>query len=159
MTTSTEPKTPKISTFLWYAAGAEDAVKAYGALFPDLRVTHRMRGPGGKTMAVSFELGGQSYTAFDGGPAYALTPAVSIFVDCETQAEIDRLWDGLLAGGGKPTRCGWLVDAWGLSWQIIPTILPSLIYDADPAKRERAMKAMLAMQKLDIAALVAAHGG
>jgi predicted 3-demethylubiquinone-9 3-methyltransferase (glyoxalase superfamily) len=110
-------------------------------------------------MSATFELGGQKYIAFNGGPHYKLSAAVSIMVSVETQAELDRVWDALLTGGGKPTQCGWLEDRFGLSWQVIPTLLPKLLGDPDRERAGRAMKAMLAMQKLDIAELKRAAAG
>lgn len=109
-------------------------------------------------MSVTFELAGQVYIAFNGGPHYALTPAVSIFLSCETQQEVDTYWEKLLAGGGKEQPCGWLVDRFGLSWQIIPTVLEKLLFHADRDKAKRATNAMMQMKKIDIARLVEAAG-
>ena len=149
----------KFATFLWFDGNAEEAVTFYTSIFTEARVVSRMPGPGGKAMGVTFELGEQRFTAFNGGPHYKLTAAVSIYVACETQEEVDGYWDKLLAGGGKATRCGWLDDRFGLSWQIIPDALPALLSDPDPARAGRAMQAMMTMQKLDIAALKRAADG
>jgi predicted 3-demethylubiquinone-9 3-methyltransferase (glyoxalase superfamily) len=144
-----------ISTFLWLDHQAEEAARHYVSIFERSRIVE-VRGGGGAVQSVTFELGEQRYVAFNGGPTYRLTPAVSIFVSVETQAELDRVWDRLLEGGGKPTRCGWLEDRFGLSWQVIPTVLGKLLGDPDRARANRALQAMLAMQKLDIAALESA---
>ena len=104
-------------------------------------------------MSVSFPLDGQDFMALNGGPHYKLSPAFSVFVSCKDQAEVDRLWDALLAGGGKPERCGWLRDRYGLSWQIIPTVLQELLGSTDPVVAQKATKAMLEMVKIDVAAL------
>ncbi|HXK20950.1 MAG TPA: VOC family protein [Polyangiaceae bacterium] len=116
-------------------------------------------GGGGKVMSVTFELAGQRLIALNGGPHYQLTPAFSLFVSVTTQAELDRIWDALLAGGGKPSRCGWLVDRFGLSWQVVPTVLGKLMSDPDPERSSRAVQAMMGMVKLDIAALERAAAG
>jgi predicted 3-demethylubiquinone-9 3-methyltransferase (glyoxalase superfamily) len=113
----------------------------------------------GKVMSVHFELEGQEFMALNAGPMFTFNEAVSFFVGCETQAEIDDLWDKLLAGGGTPTRCGWLKDRYGLSWQVVPNALGRLLSDPDPAKAQRTMQAMLQMTKLDLAALTRAHAG
>jgi predicted 3-demethylubiquinone-9 3-methyltransferase (glyoxalase superfamily) len=110
-------------------------------------------------MTVAFELAGHKLTALNGGPHYKLTPAVSLVVSCETQDEIDHYWDTLLADGGKPSMCGWLEDRFGLSWQVIPSVIGDLLTDADPAKAARAGRALMSMQKLDLAALQRAHRG
>jgi predicted 3-demethylubiquinone-9 3-methyltransferase (glyoxalase superfamily) len=148
----------KISTFLWFNDQAQAAAEHYTAIFEGSKIVDTMR-MGDKVAGVTFELGGQTYTAFNGGPHYQLTAAVSIYVSVETQPELDRVWEALLAGGGKPTRCGWLEDRFGLSWQVIPTVLPKLLSDPDRQRAERATNAMLGMQKLDIAALKRAAAG
>ena len=138
--------TKKIASFLWFDSNAEAAIQRYAEVF-------------GKDCVVegtTFELFGQRFYAFNGGKHYQLTPAFSIMVECETQAEIDRLWDALLAGGGAPSRCGWLTDAFGLTWQIVPKQLLGLLQHPDKAKAGRVQKAMLGMIKLDIAALESA---
>lgn len=144
----------KISTFLWFQDKAEEAARFYVSLFPDSKLL------GVDAMSASFALGGQHYIAFNGGPHYSLNPAVSIFVDCPTQAEIDSLWEKLLADGGHESRCGWLVDRFGLSWQVIPAqVLAQTIGNSDPEKSKRSMDAMMTMSKLDIATLERARDG
>ena len=111
-------------------------------------------------MSARFDLGGQEYIAFNGGPHYTLNPAVSLFVDCSTQDEIDSLWSRLLEGGGQESRCGWLVDRFGLSWQVVPAaVLAETMGDSDPVKAKRSVEAVMAMVKIDIAALRRAHDG
>jgi predicted 3-demethylubiquinone-9 3-methyltransferase (glyoxalase superfamily) len=158
-------KKQKISPYLWFDQNAEEAVELYTSLFEDSRVLEIARwgegspGPTGKVMNITFELAGQRYYALNGGPEFKFTPAVSFFVSCETQEEVDKYWNALLAGGGKPTQCGWLEDRFGLSWQIVPAVLMELLQDKDPARAARTMQAMLKMQKLDIAALKKANAG
>ena len=150
--------TPKITPFLWFDYQAEDAAKLYTSIFAGskiLEVTRR----GDKVFSVIFEIEGQRVFALNGGPHYELNPAFSLFVSCETQEEIDRYWDALLANGGEPSRCGWLRDRYGLSWQIVPKALAKLLGDPDPARAGRAGEAMLGMVKLDIAELEAAYRG
>jgi predicted 3-demethylubiquinone-9 3-methyltransferase (glyoxalase superfamily) len=118
-----------------------------------------MPGPGGAVSGVEFELEGSQFIAFNGGPHLTLNEAVSLFVHCETQEEVDRYWGALLAGGGTPSRCGWLKDRFGLSWQIIPEALPRLMSDKDPARAGRVVQAMLGMQKIDVAGLEKAYAG
>jgi len=157
--------TPSISTFLWFEQNAEAAAAFYTALFPNSRVTKVARwgdggpAPKGSVMTVAFELAGHPLTAINGGPHYKLTPAVSLVVSCDTQDEIDRYWDALVADGGKPSRCGWLEDRFGLSWQVIPSVIGELLTDADPAKAGRVGHALMTMQKLDLGALQRAHRG
>lgn len=134
---------PTISSFLWFNANAADAVRFYAKVF----------GEHCRASGTRFELFGQRYIAFDGGPTYKLNEAFSIMVECDTQAEIDRYWEALLQDGGAPSRCGWLRDRFGLSWQIIPRQLVGLLGHPDKAKAGRALQAMLGMQKLDLAAL------
>ena len=110
-------------------------------------------------MTVEFGLDGTRFTALNGGPHYCFTPAVSFVIQCAGQAEVDHYWDGLLAGGGVPSQCGWLVDRFGLSWQVIPSLLPSLLQDVDPAKAQRTAAAMMSMVKLDIEKLQRAYRG
>jgi predicted 3-demethylubiquinone-9 3-methyltransferase (glyoxalase superfamily) len=148
----------KISTFLWFDTAAEEAAKLYTSVFEGSKILDVSRA-GDRVMSVTFELLGQRFIGFNGGPHYQLSAAVSIFVPCETQAEIDRVWEALLAGGGKPTQCGWLEDRFGLSWQVIPTVLSKLLGDPDPERSGRAVKAMMGMKKLDIEALERAHAG
>src|SRR5262245_52528802 len=123
----------KITTFLWFNGNAEEAVEFYTSVLPNSRVTKVARwgegGPGaqGTVMSIVFELGGQRFIALNGGPQFKFSPAISLLVSCESQAEVDDLWTNLLAGGGKPTACGWLEDRYGLSWQIVPTALGDLM--------------------------------
>jgi predicted 3-demethylubiquinone-9 3-methyltransferase (glyoxalase superfamily) len=156
----------KIRPCLWFATEAEEAARFYVSLFPNSRIDHVQRNvtdaPGGKAgsvLVVEFTLAGQRFMALNGGQKMEYTWAVSMAVDCEDQAEVDRLWDGFLQGGGSPQQCGWLHDRWGLSWQITPRILPKLLGDPDKAKAARAFQAMLGMVKLDIAALERAAAG
>ena len=133
----------KIASFLWFESRAAEAVAFYASVFGE-----HCRADGTK-----FELFGQRFFAFDGGPTYRLTPAFSIMVEVEDQAELDRYWNALLADGGKPSRCGWLQDRFGLSWQIVPKQLFSLLHQPDGQKAKRTLDAMLGMVKLDIHAL------
>lgn len=149
----------KITPFLWYDGKVEEAMSLYRSVFPSSRVVETAPGPDGSMMSATFELEGQRLIAFNGGPHYRFTPAVSLYVQCETQAEVDEIWEKLLAGGGRPDRCGWLQDRFGLSWQIIPSILPKLLGDPDRAKAGRVMQAMLGMQKIDVGALERAAAG
>lgn len=139
--------TQKVTTFLWFNGQAQEAAAFYTSLFKDSRVVSS------NPMSVAFELGGQQYLGLNGGPAYSFTPAVSLFVSCDDQAEVDRLWDAFLSHGGKPTQCGWLTDRYGLSWQIIPTAMMRLMSDPDRAKAQRVQQAMMGMVKIDIAGL------
>ncbi|WP_030271643.1 VOC family protein [Streptomyces sp. NRRL B-24484] len=146
----------KITTFLWFDHQAEEAARFYTSLFPDSRIVDVQRygevGPGaaGSVMTVSFELAGQRYLALNGGPIFPFTEAISLQVNCDDQAEVDRLWDALTADGGRESDCGWLKDRYGLSWQITPRRLTELLGDPDPVRSQRAMRAMLQMQKIDI---------
>ena len=149
---------PKITPFLWFEADAEAAAAHYTSIFENSRIVDTMGG-GGKVMSVTFELSGQRLIAFNGGPHYRQTPAFSLFVSVDSQPELDRIWDALLSGGGKPTRCGWLVDRFGLSWQVIPTVLGKLLSDPNPERSSRAVQAMMGMVKLDIAELERAAAG
>jgi predicted 3-demethylubiquinone-9 3-methyltransferase (glyoxalase superfamily) len=142
-----------ITTFLWFDSKAEEAARLYCSIFPGGEITQT------SPMSTSFELEGQRFTAFNGGPHYQLTPAVSVFVSCDTQAEVDGLWTRFLDAGGRESKCGWLVDAYGLSWQIIPRRLMQLMSDPDRERAGRVVQAMLAMQKIDIAALERAYAG
>ncbi len=155
----------KISPCLWFDANAEEAMNFYLSIFKNSKVLSVMRygeagpGPKGSVMAVSFLLDGTEIMALNGGPHFQITPAISLFVKCETQAEVDYFWEKLLAGGGKTQQCGWLTDRFGVSWQIVPTVLGEMLQDKDAAKSQRAMQAMLGMVKLDIAALKKAYEG
>jgi predicted 3-demethylubiquinone-9 3-methyltransferase (glyoxalase superfamily) len=155
----------KITPFLWFDGKAEEAANFYTAIFDNAKIVDIRRygeaGPGakGSVMTATFQLAGQEFVALNGGPHFTFTPAISFFVNCETQQEVDRLWDALLAGGGEPNRCGWLRDKYGVSWQIIPSALGHMLQDKDTAKSTRVMQAMLKMVKLDIVALQAAYNG
>jgi predicted 3-demethylubiquinone-9 3-methyltransferase (glyoxalase superfamily) len=154
----------KISPFLWFDNQAEEAMNFYLSVFKDSKAGKIVRygdagpGPKGSVMVASFELNGMKFTALNGGPIFKFTEAVSFFVDCETQAEVDHYWEKLSAGG-EPGDCGWLKDRFGLSWQIVPSALPRLLGDPDAAKANRVMQAMMQMKKIDIAGLEAAATG
>ena len=149
---------PKITPFLWFDTQAEEAMTLYTSIFKNSKVISVNRA-GDKVISVEFELDGQRVMALNGGPHYKFTEAVSFFVPCETQQEIDGLWTALIADGGSPNRCGWLKDKFGLSWQIVPTTLGRMLGDPDPGKSKRTLDAMLQMQKLDLAALQQAYEG
>lgn len=151
----------RVSTFLWYDDQAEQAAEFYVSLIPNSRIVEVDRlsgapGPASGVILVRFELDGIEYQALNGGPQFRFTEAASIMVLCDDQDEVDRLWDALTADGGEPSQCGWLKDRWGLSWQIVPRDLIALQHDPDPGRAQRATQAMLAMGKIDIAALHAA---
>lgn len=155
----------KISPCLWFNGAAEDAANFYVSLLPDSRILRVQRnvgdGPGGKAgtvLIIEFALAGQTFLALNGGTEFPHSHAISFSIDCTTQAEVDRLW-AALGDGGEPVQCGWIKDRFGVSWQIVPSVLPKLLADPDPAKAARAMAAMMGMVKLDIAALEAAHRG
>lgn len=150
----------KIKTFLWFDNQAEEAANHYVSIFGgDSKVlgvtyyTEASPGEPGAVMTVEFRLVGQEYVALNGGPQFPFTEAISLSVDCESQAEVDELW-AKLTDGGEESQCGWLKDKYGLSWQIVPRGLAEALSDPDPAKADRAMKAMLGMKKLDIEALL-----
>jgi predicted 3-demethylubiquinone-9 3-methyltransferase (glyoxalase superfamily) len=149
---------PTLNTFITFNDKAEEAVRYYLSVFETGKILSSVPGPGGKPLTVEFELLGQRMVAMNGGSSFELTQAFSLFVSCDTQAEIDRYW-AKLTEGGKEVQCGWLVDKFGLSWQIIPKQLPQLLGSKDPAKAGRAMQAMMKMVKLDIAELQRAHDG
>ncbi len=155
---------PKITTFLTYVDQAEAAVELYTSVFPNSRVVSESRygdagpGPAGTLMSANFELDGQPFMALNGGPSFSFAQGFSLYIEVETQDEIDYYWEKLSAPG-TDGQCGWLVDPFGVSWQVIPRVLGELIGDPDPAKAGRAIQAMLAMTKLDIAQLQAAHRG
>ena len=138
--------TQKITPFLWFDNKAEEAAKFYVSIFKNSKLLS----------PTTFQLDGQEFIAFNGGPHFAFTPAISLFVNCETQQEVDELWEKLSEGGQKE-RCGWLKDKFGLSWQIIPSVLVKLLYDKDPEKSARVRKAMLQMNKIDIEGLKQAY--
>jgi predicted 3-demethylubiquinone-9 3-methyltransferase (glyoxalase superfamily) len=153
----------KIVINLWFDNQAEEAANFYVSLFRNSRIKAVSRypksvepvagKPAGSVMTVAFELDGQDYVALNGGPQFKFTEAISLLVQCESQEEIDRLWDKLLEGGGQEQACGWLKDKYGVSWQISHASLEKLVYDADPAKVDRMMQAMLEMKKIDVARL------
>ena len=148
----------KITPFLWFDDNAEEAINFYTSIFKNSKIVDMSRfppngpGPAGKLMSATFELEGQQFMALNGGPTFKFTEAISLFVDCKTQAEVDELWEKLSAGGEKG-QCGWLKDKFGLSWQIVPTALGELLGSTDPAKAQRVMQAMLKMSKIDIKGL------
>ena len=156
----------KITPCLWFDGNAEEAANFYVSLLPDSRVGTVSRSPAdnpstpaGAVLLVDFTLAGQNFTGLNGGPQFKFTEAISFVIDCEDQAEVDRLWEALIANGGSPSQCGWLKDRFGLSWQVIPRQLGEMLGDPDPARAARAMKAMLAMTKIDVAALRRAFEG
>jgi predicted 3-demethylubiquinone-9 3-methyltransferase (glyoxalase superfamily) len=148
----------KITPFLWFDDKAEEAANFYISIFKNSKMGRITRygeagpRPKGTVMSVTFQLEGQEFFALNGGPHYKFTPAISLFVDCKSQEEVDELWEKLSAGGRKD-RCGWLTDKFGLSWQIIPSVLGELLNDKDAEKSQRVMKAMLKMDKIEIDAL------
>jgi predicted 3-demethylubiquinone-9 3-methyltransferase (glyoxalase superfamily) len=150
----------KITPCLWFDGQAEEAARFYTSLLPDSRIDAVVRAPvdypagsAGSVLTVEFTLAGQQFIGLNGGPEFRFTEAISFTINCEDQAEVDRYWDALIADGGAPVQCGWLRDRYGLSWQIVPTILPRLLADPDREKAGRVMQAMMGMIKLDIAAL------
>jgi len=144
----------KITPFLWFDGTLEEAVNFYVSIFPDAKVLSMNRqGPSGPVFSATFQLAGSTFMGLNGGPMYKFSEAISFFVSCETQAEIDSLWDQLLAGGGTPTQCGWLKDRFGLSWQVVPSALGELLGGSDPARSQRVMQAMMKMVKFDIQGL------
>jgi predicted 3-demethylubiquinone-9 3-methyltransferase (glyoxalase superfamily) len=154
----------KIFPHLWYATEAEEAARFYASIFPDSRVvgvtpllSESPSGPPGSVKVVDFTLFGQRFQAMSAGPHHEFNDAISIVVLCEDQAELDRYWNALLAGGGKPQACGWLIDRYGLRWQIVPAALEEMMEDQDPVRSRRVTDALLKMVKLDIAALERAY--
>lgn len=154
----------RITPFLWFDNQAEEAINFYISLFNNSRLVSASRygdagpGPKGKIMTATFQLEGLEFMALNGGPHFKFTEAISLFVKCQTQEEVDELWEKLSAGG-KESQCGWLKDKFGLSWQIVPAVLGELLQDQDPDRRNRVMKAMLQMGKLDIRTLKEAADG
>jgi predicted 3-demethylubiquinone-9 3-methyltransferase (glyoxalase superfamily) len=146
----------KITPFLWFDDKAEEAMNFYISIFKNSKILSVSTGPTGTAQSVSFQLNGQEFIGFNAGPKFKFTEAISFFVDCETQQEVDELWDKLSEGGEKG-RCGWLKDKYGLSWQIIPSALGELMGDKDPGKSKRVMDAMLQMGKIDINKLKQAY--
>jgi predicted 3-demethylubiquinone-9 3-methyltransferase (glyoxalase superfamily) len=149
---------PTLNTFLTYNDQAEEAVRYYLSIFENGKILSTLPGPNGKALTVEFELLGQRMVALNGGPTFKFSEAFSLAVNCDSQAEIDRYWSKLTEGG-KEIQCGWLVDKFGVSWQIVPKMLPQVLSSKDPAKAGRAMQAMMKMVKLDIAELQRAHDG
>jgi predicted 3-demethylubiquinone-9 3-methyltransferase (glyoxalase superfamily) len=160
--------TQKISTFLWFDNQAEEAANFYVSIFKDSRIDGIARydeegakaagRPRGSVMTVAFELNGQQFTALNGGPIFKFTEAISFVVNCENQQEVDHFWEKLSAGG-QEVQCGWLKDKFGVSWQVVPTVLPEMLQDKDPEKAKRVMAAMLQMKKLSIPELKRAYEG
>ncbi|HEY2521226.1 MAG TPA: VOC family protein [Streptosporangiaceae bacterium] len=154
-----------LTTCLWFDTQAEEAATHYTSIFKDAKLGNISRygeggpRPAGMVITAEFELNGQPFVALNGGPEYHFTEAVSFQIPCADQAEVDYYWDRLTADGGEPGPCGWLKDKFGVSWQVIPAVLSSLLGDPDPEKASRATQAMLTMGKLDIAALERAHAG
>lgn len=163
------PKTmQKITPFLWFDNHAEEATKFYVSIFKNSKIHGMTRydeegakasgRPKGSVMTVAFELDGQEFTALNGGPIFKFTEAISLVVNCETQAEVDHFWQKLSAGG-QEVQCGWLKDKFGVSWQVVPTVLTELLQDKDPEKSKRVMAAMLKMKKIEIEPLKKAYAG
>jgi predicted 3-demethylubiquinone-9 3-methyltransferase (glyoxalase superfamily) len=150
----------KISPCLWFDGVAEEAAEFYTSLFPNSRIDSVDRAPGdtpsgpkGSVLTVPFTLAGRSYIALNGGPDFKFNEAISLSIDCEDQAEVDRYWDALIANGGEPSVCGWLKDRFGVSWQVIPRQLPQLLASPDRDAAERVLQAMLKMTKIEVAEL------
>jgi predicted 3-demethylubiquinone-9 3-methyltransferase (glyoxalase superfamily) len=146
----------KITPCLWFDGQAEEAAAFYVSVFPDSRVLNVTPGPGGKALVVEFQLAGLRYLGLNGGPHFQFNEAISLSIDCQSQAEVDDLWEKLSAGG-SPGHCGWLKDKYGVSWRVLPAVLPKLL--SDPATAGRVFPALMKMTKLDIAALEAAAIG
>lgn len=156
----------KIYAHLWYATEAEQAAKFYASVFPDSHVdkvwalpTESPSGPAGSVKVVDFTVLGQRFQAMSAGPHHEFNDAISIVVECDDQAEVDRYWNAILENGGQPQACGWINDRWGVRWQIVPAKLDSLMRDPDPARAKRVADAMLKMVKLDLPTLEKAHRG
>jgi predicted 3-demethylubiquinone-9 3-methyltransferase (glyoxalase superfamily) len=153
----------KITPFLWFDGQAEDAANFYTSIFDNSKIVDVARygevGPGekGSVMTVSFELEGQKFVALNGGPHFKFTSAISFYISCKTQAEVDYFWDELLEGGGAPNQCGWLADKFGVSWQVVPDALIEFLQDDDREKAQRVMQAMLKMAKIDVKKLQEAY--
>ena len=154
----------KITPFLWFDGNAEEAANFYTSIFKNSKITETRRcgdaGPGskGSVQTISFQIEGQEFIGLNGGPHFKFTPAISFLVNCETQQEVDELWEKLLAGG-QPMQCGWLTDKFGISWQIIPKALGEMLGGKDPVKSQRAMQAMMKMVKIDVQELKRAYEG
>ena len=151
----------KITPFLWLNGNVEEAINFYTSVFKNAKILNvrRMGGDKGKVFTATFELEGQQFMALDGGPHFSFTPAISFFVDCKSQEEVDDLWTKLIADGGEESRCGWLKDKFGLSWQIIPQELGKYLSDSDSKKVQNVMQAMLQMNKIIIKDLDEAYKG
>jgi predicted 3-demethylubiquinone-9 3-methyltransferase (glyoxalase superfamily) len=155
---------PKITPFLWFTDQAEEAMNFYVSIFKNSKVVAVTRygdagpGPKGSVMTASFQLDGQEFTALNGGPQFTFTPAISFVVHCETQEEVDEYWEKLGAGGSDQ-QCGWLKDKYGLSWQIVPKALTTMLQDGDPERKKRVVNALMKMQKLDVERLKQAYEG
>ena len=159
----------KITPFLWYDNNAEEAANFYLTVFENSKINKTTRyddesskaagRPAGSVMTIEFELDGQKFVAINGGPHFKFTEAVSFVIECENQEKVDYFWEKLSAGGGQESQCGWLKDKFGLSWQVVPTVLTKLLKDKDPQKSKRVMEAMLQMKKIDIQTLKQAHEG
>jgi predicted 3-demethylubiquinone-9 3-methyltransferase (glyoxalase superfamily) len=156
---------PDITPCLWFDTEGEDAANFYTSIFPNSRIVgvshYGEAGPreAGTVLTVEFELDGKPFTALNGGPEFTFDEAISFQISCKDQAEVDHYWDNLLAGGGQASQCGWLKDRFGVSWQVVPVQLVECLAGPDPEAAQRAMKAMLGMQKIDIAAVQAAYDG
>jgi predicted 3-demethylubiquinone-9 3-methyltransferase (glyoxalase superfamily) len=159
----------KITPFLWFDNQAEEAAKFYTSVFKNSKIGKILRydeasakaagRPAGSVLTVEFEIGGQKFTALNGGPQFKFNESVSFVVNCDTQKEVDYFWEKLTADGGQESQCGWLKDKFGVSWQVVPTVLIEMLKDKDSEKSKRVMKAMLQMQKIDIKKLKAAYAG
>jgi predicted 3-demethylubiquinone-9 3-methyltransferase (glyoxalase superfamily) len=157
---------PKVLPFLWYAKDADKAAAFYASIFPDSRVdnvtamqSESPSGPAGSVKVVDFTLFGQPFRAMSAGPHHDFNDSISMMVECEDQAELDRYWNALLEGGGKPQACGWLIDRYGLRWQIVPAAFERMMRDGDRARSKRVTDAMMKMVKFDLAALERAYEG
>ena len=159
----------KITPFLWFDDQAEEAAKFYTSIFKNSKVGKITRygesaekpagRPAGSVMTVEFEIAGQKFTALNGGPVFKFNESISFVVNCETQEDVDYFWEKLTADGGQESQCGWLRDKFGVSWQVVPTVLIEMLHDKDPERSERVMKEMLQMQKIDIKKLNDAYAG
>jgi predicted 3-demethylubiquinone-9 3-methyltransferase (glyoxalase superfamily) len=155
----------KIVTNLWFDTQAEEAANFYCSLFPDSKVLNITRygsagpGPEGQVMVVDFQLAGQRFTGINGGPEFTFSEAISLLINCDSQEEVDRYWDALLADGGEPSQCGWLKDKYGLFWQVVPREMDEMIASTDAAAAQRTLAAMLKMVKLDLGELKRAYAG
>jgi predicted 3-demethylubiquinone-9 3-methyltransferase (glyoxalase superfamily) len=159
----------KITPFLWFDSQAEEAAKFYTSVFKNSKIGRILRydeasakaagRPAGSVLTVEFEIGGQKFTALNGGPQFKFNESVSFVVNCKTQEEVDYFWEKLTTGGGQESECGWLKDKFGLSWQVTPTVLIDMLNDKDPKKAGRVMKAMMQMQKIEINKLKTAYAG